>query len=90
MKIVLSIIVFLLLIFSCKKKENLEVSRQKEVPIKKDTLELLFGNFIEVGRFHNRFSEIYNSDSIFFISSPLGESELYLKGKLISKKKIVP
>lgn len=89
MKNVLSLIVILLFLFSCQKKENIEVSSQKKESIKKDTLEFLFGNFIEVGRFHNQFGKILYSDSIFFISSALGESELYLKGKLISKKNIL-
>ncbi len=89
MKNIVSIIVFLLLSFSCQKKEPIEVSEQKKSPTKKDTLELLFSNCIDDGRFHNQVSRISYSDSIFFISRAQGESELYLKGKLILKKNIL-
>lgn len=89
MKIVIPIIFFLLLFFSCQKKEPIEVSAQKKSPIKKDTLEFLYDNSIFVKRWKNQISYIAFSDSIFFISNPYGESELYLKGKLILKKNIL-
>ena len=65
MKNIVSIIVFLLLSFSCQKKEPIEVSEQKKSPTKKDTLELLFNNCIDDGRFHNQVSRRSYSDSIF-------------------------
>lgn len=89
MKITFTSLIIVFFIFSCQKKETIEVSTQKKVPIKKDSLELLFVECLDDGRFHNQFGKILYSDSIFFISSALGESELYLKGKLISKINIL-
>ena len=89
MKFIYTFFVSLLLFFSCQKKEAIEASAKKNSPIKKYSLEFLFGNCIDIGRFNNQFSKILYSDSIFFISSALGKSELYLKGKLISKKNIL-
>ena len=89
MKLIYTFLVFLLLFFSCQKKEAIEASAKKKSPIKKDSLEFLFGNCIDVGRFNNQFSKILYSESFFFISSALGKSELYLKGKLISNKNIL-
>lgn len=89
MKIAYTYIIIVFFFFSCQKKETIGVSKLLQVPIKKDTLKLLFSDCIGDGRFHNQLSIISYSDSIFFISSPLGESKLYLKGKLIMKKKII-
>jgi hypothetical protein len=89
MKNLVTLIFIILFLFSCQKKENIEVSMPKKEPIKKDTLKLLFSNCIDDGRFHNTFSFISYSDSIFFISRSLGDSELYLNGKLILKKNIL-
>lgn len=89
MKIASAFIILVFFFFSCQNKKNIEVSTHSQVPIKQDTLKLLFSECVGDGRFHNQLSLISYSDSIFFISSPLGESKLYLKGILIMKKKII-
>ena len=89
MKTLFAFPLILFIFFSCQKKESIEISKQKNAPVKKDTLELLFANSLSDGRFHGQLSRVSFSDSIFFISDPLGESELYLKGKLILKKNII-
>jgi hypothetical protein len=64
----------------------MKVSTQKEVPIKKDTLELLFSNFIQVGRWKMQYSSLSYSDSVFLIADVFGKSDLYVIGKTILKQ----
>ena len=90
MKIIYTFLIVLFFFFSCQKKEKIALSVEKKTPIKKDTLELLFGSNLFDGRFHNLFSRISYSDSVFFIMNPQdGDSQLYKKGKLILKKNIL-
>lgn len=86
MKPIYTFIVILFFFICCQKKETLEVPAQKGIPIKKDTLELLFSNYLSNGAWKNQFSRLSYSDSVFVIADILGKSDLYIKGNFFLKQ----